>query len=124
MTAMTMNIPPDLSVLLVEDDNHIAELICLALESEGIAVRHADSGRAGLAAALERRPDLIITDYFMPNMGGIGLVQELRGNPTTRDVPVLMISALPVDADVPVNGSLLKPFTLDELFAAITELVH
>lgn len=121
---MNNSLRSDLSVLLVEDDSHIAELICLALEAEGAAVRHADNGRAGLAAALEQRPDLIITDYLMPNMGGIGLVQELRGNPVTRTVPVLMISALPVDADVPVNGSLLKPFTLDELFEAITELVH
>lgn len=119
-----MTIRPDLSVLLVEDDNHIAELICMALESEGAAVRRADSGRAGLAAALEQCPDLIITDYLMPNMGGIGMVQELRDHPSTRKVPVLMISALPVDADVPVNASLLKPFTLPELFEAISELVH
>lgn len=112
----------DLSVLVVEDDEDIADLISSALQSKGLTVQCADCGRDGLTAAIEHRPDLIITDYLMPNMGGIGMVQELRSNPRTSGIPVLMISALPVDDDIPVDASLLKPFTLTQLFDTIDRL--
>ncbi|MDX9874257.1 MAG: response regulator [Spongiibacteraceae bacterium] len=111
------------SILVVEDDRHIAELIVCALEPEGFQLRHESSGRAGLNAALSRRPDLIITDYFMPNMGGMGMINALRADPETAGIPILMISAMPVDDDVPVAAALLKPFSIEELLATVANLV-
>ena len=83
-------------ILVVEDEIAIAEMLLMLLEEEGHIVRTAADGRAGLAAALERRPDLVLTDTTMPTMTGPELVAALQGEAALAGVPVIVMSALPM----------------------------
>lgn len=115
------------TVLLVEDETATAELVRSALELEGYVVQCAESGQDGLELAVRLLPDVIITDYMMPNMGGLSMVSELRKQPATAGIPILMASAIPldadIDADIGADAYLVKPFALEELFQAVKGLV-
>jgi len=88
-----------LQVLVVDDDPQARTLLRSLLESSGYRVLLADSAKAGLALALERRPELAIVDLIMPDMSGFELVAALGEDPRTRDVPVLILTAADLGAD-------------------------
>ena len=95
-------------VLIVEDDANIAELLHLYLEKEGYAVLTAYDGDAGLSAAREERPDLILLDYDMPICNGKQTLELLRSETHSEDIPVIFLTSRD-DADS-VKGVLsLKP---------------
>ena len=79
-------------ILLVEDDEAIAELYQLRLETDGYVVETARDGEAGLAQATDNPPDLIFLDLRLPGLSGIDLLQRLRANPTTTDIPVVIVT--------------------------------
>ena len=105
------------AVLVVEDDPHIAGVLTDLLEDEGYQVRLGVDGEA-LAAALADPPRLILLDVMMPGMDGIEVCRRLKGDPRTRDVPVVFVTAMPTDVlstrlgDTPYDGVIRKPFTL------------
>jgi threonine synthase len=83
-----------ITVLLVDDNQDDAQLIRRLLESrKAYRIFHAKDGWEGLAQARQRRPDLIISDLMMPGLDGFGLVEELRLDPRTREIPILVTSA-------------------------------
>jgi CheY-like chemotaxis protein len=79
-------------VLVVDDDPVTGTALGRILRRAGYASLAAADGKAGLALARARRPDLIITDYRMPEMDGLMLLRELRSDPALKDVPVVMVS--------------------------------
>lgn len=79
-------------VLLVEDDQEFAEMYQVKLEAEGYQVRVAQDGEKGLGLALEDPPDLIFLDIRMPRMGGLELLERLRADHRTEEVPVVILS--------------------------------
>ncbi len=82
------------SVLLVDDNSDDALLIRRLLEGhKSYRVYHAKDGWEGLAQARQKLPDLIVTDLTMPGMDGFGLVEELKLDPRTKDIPVVVVSA-------------------------------
>jgi sigma-B regulation protein RsbU (phosphoserine phosphatase) len=81
-------------LLLVEDSSMMRRMISAMLEEEGYEVGLAVDGRDGLAKARERIPELILTDYEMPEMNGPELCQALKLDPELRSVPVLMLTTL------------------------------
>ena len=82
------------TVLLVDDNSDDALLIRRLLEGyKSYRVQHAKDGWEGLAVARQNLPDLIVTDLTMPGMDGFGLVEELKLDPRTRDIPVVVVSA-------------------------------
>ncbi len=105
------------AVLVVEDDPHIAGVLTDLLEDEGYRVRLGVDGQA-LAAALTDPPRLVLLDVMMPGMDGIEVCRRLKGDPRTRDVPVVFVTAMPTDVlstrlgDTPYEGVIRKPFTL------------
>ncbi len=105
------------AVLVVEDDPHIAGVLTDLLEDEGYRVRLGVDGQA-LAAALADPPRLVLLDVMMPGMDGIEVCRRLKGDPRTRDVPVVFVTAMPTDVlstrlgDTPYEGVIRKPFTL------------
>ena len=107
----------DDTVLVVEDDPHIAGVLTDLLEDEGYRVRLGVDGQA-LAAALADPPRLVLLDVMMPGMDGIEVCRRLKGDPRTRDVPVVFVTAMPTDVlstrlgDTPYEGVIRKPFTL------------
>ena len=87
------------SVLVVDDDADLRELLRRALEREGWAVLEAADGRAALEQLDKRAPGLILLDLLMPRMDGFELLAELRARPAWRDTPVVVMTAKDLTAE-------------------------
>ena len=81
-------------VLLVEDDNNLREIFQMRLQAEGYATTTAADGEEGLVAAMKEKPDLIIADVMMPKLSGFEMIESLRAAPETKDIKVIMMTAL------------------------------
>ena len=116
------------SVLIVEDDRNIAELLQMYLEKEGYAVTVAADGGQGLAKFRAIKPDLVLLDVMLPKKDGYTLVQELRDQ--GNDTPVLFLTARDSVADrvkgLDLGGDdyLVKPFDFAELLARIRAMTR
>jgi DNA-binding response OmpR family regulator len=77
-------------ILVVEDDDVQRELVRMALERDGYAVLLACDGASGFELALEERPDLIITDVWMPTADGVYLIRRVRSEPALASTPILV----------------------------------
>jgi DNA-binding response OmpR family regulator len=77
-------------ILVVEDDDVERELVRMALEREGHRVIIADNGARGFELALEERPDLIVTDVWMPTADGVYLIRRVRSTPELASTPILV----------------------------------
>jgi CheY-like chemotaxis protein len=104
-------------ILIVDDEADIREVAALSLETvAGWEVIVASSGAQGVARAVEHRPDAILLDVMMPGMDGPSTFRELRKNPATASIPVLLLTAKVQGADqrrfadLGVEAVLFKPF--------------
>ncbi|MGD0911096.1 MAG: response regulator [Terracidiphilus sp.] len=104
-------------ILIIDDEDDIREVAALSLESvAGWEVVTAGSGAQGLARAAEHKPDAILLDVMMPGMDGPTTFRELRKNPVTAKIPVLLLTAKVQStdqrrfADLGVEAVLFKPF--------------
>ena len=86
-------------ILLVEDDETLMAVYKQRLELEGFDVRHAPDGESALSAAIEYSPDLILLDVMMPRMNGFDVLDILRNTPATRNVHIVMLTALSQSKD-------------------------
>jgi two-component system OmpR family response regulator len=115
------------SVLIVEDEPLIRELVAEHLRSEGYAVRVASHGAEGLALAREAPPDVILLDLMMPVMDGHDYLDALAREPGLVEVPVLLMTAAHKSDSAfghsRVQGLIVKPFDLDVLVAAVEHVV-
>ncbi len=84
----------DKYILVVDDDPDLVETIALMLESKGCEVGKAYDGIEGEESVKERRPDLIILDIMMPRKDGYVLCAELKASDETRDIPVILLTAV------------------------------
>ncbi|MCO8127680.1 response regulator [Acidimicrobiia bacterium EGI L10123] len=91
---------PAPTVLVVEDDPTILQLLEVNFEMEGYIVLRAEDGEQGLAVARESRPDVIVSDVMMPKMSGLELVRALKATNDTKAIPVILLSAKAQGADV------------------------
>lgn len=88
------------TILMIDDNEDDALLIRRLLESQkSYRLFHAKDGWEGLAQARQKVPDLIVTDLMMPGIDGFGLVEELRLDPRTRDIPIVVVSAKDITAE-------------------------
>jgi len=111
--------------VLVVDDNHDLRMFLKGLLSPHYDVQTAADGREALAAVQARKPDLVLSDVMMPHLDGMGLVRQLRDNPDTRTLPVILLSAR-AGQEASLEGLaagaddyLAKPFTSQELLARV-----
>jgi DNA-binding response OmpR family regulator len=110
-------------ILLVEDDQKLARFVELELTSEGYSVSVAGDGMAGLIAARELKPDLILLDWEMPGISGLEVCRRLRS--TGIQVPVILLTGRSavedrvVGLDAGADDYLAKPFSIEELLARI-----
>jgi DNA-binding response OmpR family regulator len=114
-------------VLVVEDDPSVRGLLHTLLAAEGYDVATASDGLAGLVKASSRKPSLILLDLMMPDLGGIRVLEELRGDPALADVPVIVVTgkidAVPSLRDVLGEDSVFaKPFGVAELLARVADV--
>jgi len=82
------------TILIVEDEMDLRELLKNKLESEGYNVLEADNGRVGTDMALSQHPDIILLDIIMPQMDGLSMLKELRQDEWGKNVPVIILSNL------------------------------
>ncbi|MBV8085523.1 MAG: response regulator [Chloroflexi bacterium] len=106
------------TVLVVEDDASIRQMIVSALEVEGYRGTGVGDTPAALEQIRRRRPDLIITDYHLPGQDGLELLRALQAE-GFGDIPALVISADVRPPDVPPSTFIPKPFELDAILRAV-----
>jgi len=114
-------------ILIIDDEDDIREVASLSLETvAGWEVIRASSGAQGMARAAEQHPDAILLDVMMPGMDGLATFRELRRNPATAGIPVLLLTAKVQGtdqrrfADLGVEAVLFKPFDPLTLSAQIS----
>ncbi len=81
-------------VLIVDDDPDLVETVCMMLENKGYEVGKAYDGVEGEEAIKERHPDLLVLDVMMPRKDGYELCSELKADTSTRDIPVILLTAV------------------------------
>ncbi len=121
---------PSSLVLVIDDEESILDLIKLGLKYEGFKVEAASEGEEGIAAAQRTNPVFIILDRMLPDMDGLEVCRRLRTNPTTRDIPILLLTAKDaVDSRVEglntgADDYLTKPFNFEELVARMRAILR
>ena len=116
-------------VLVVDDDPVILELLRINFEIEGYEVLAATDGEQGLAKAREEEPDVVLCDIMMPRLDGIEVVTQLRGDPRTAHLPIVLLSAkaqkVEVDRGLAAGADdyVTKPFDPLELLERVNAVL-
>jgi CheY-like chemotaxis protein len=117
------------SVLYVEDDDDNAFMLTRRLGRHGIQVRHVEDGEKALIAAVWKRPDAVLLDINLPGINGLDVLQRLRSNPLTLDIPVIVLSAHVMEHDVlkameaGANAFVPKPIEFQDLLDALQRVL-
>ena len=120
----------DTRILVVEDEQPIRDLIAFGLRRAGCDVALAEHSQAALASIGDRRPDIVLVDWMLPDMSGLELIRVLRRDANTRDIPVLMLTARGEEADKVAglesgaDDYVTKPCSARELIARIQAVLR
>jgi len=118
------------TILVVEDDDHILELITYHLRAADFQVLQTFTGEEALERASIDRPDLILLDLMLPGMSGLEVCAKLKGDTATRKIPVTIVSARGADADVVAgleagaDDYIIKPFHPPVFLAQVRDMLH
>ena len=129
---MTIDLPPSLTpyVLVVEDEESLATLLQYNLEKEGYLVQLCMDGEEALITIEEKQPDLVILDWMLPKVSGIEVCRRLRQRPTTRNLPIIMLTARGEETDrirgldTGADDYVVKPFSMTELTARLRAVLR
>ncbi len=120
-----------LTVVYIEDDPEMINLVTLILSRRGFLVKGAQGGREGLDLVNVEIPDLILLDLMMPDLDGWDLYQQLKANSKTREIPVIVITAKsqPIDRVLglhiaKVDDYISKPFHPEDLLNSIEKVIN
>lgn len=118
------------TVLVVDDEEEILELVKYNLEKEGFTVVGVTTGETAIAAAQKKMPDVLVLDLMLPGLDGLEVCRRLKGDPKTRHIPVIMLTAKGSEADI-VTGLELgaadyvtKPFSPRVLTARVKAVLR
>jgi DNA-binding response OmpR family regulator len=118
-------------VLVIDDETIVATILSYAFDSKGYETLVADGGRAGIDLARTEHPDAIILDLMMPTVNGLDVLQELRGDEATKQVPILVLTAVTMSREhneclsSGADMVMTKPFDPQDIAAAVeTMLAH
>ena len=109
------------SVLIVEDENDIRQNLAFSLKREGFNIIEAADGEQALAAAMSKKPDIVLLDLMIPKIDGLSVCKRLQAAPETENIPVIMLTAKGEEIDRIVGLELgaadyiVKPFSLREV---------
>ncbi len=118
------------SILLVEDEAAIREMVAMALERAGYRVRHAESAEDADAAIRLSQPDLVLLDWMLPGESGIDFARRLKRERVTRDIPIILLTARGEEADrirgldAGADDYVPKPFSPRELVARVKAVLR
>ena len=117
-------------MLVVDDDPVILKLLEVNFEMEGFTVLVARDGEEGIQVARDDQPDLVVSDIMMPKVSGLELVTALKGDPSTSDIPIILLSAKAQNADVRsgldagADDYVTKPFEPLDLVDRVNRLLE
>ncbi|WHS58292.1 response regulator [Pseudomonas sp. G2-4] len=115
------------TILVVDDEYLIADIIGYALEDEGFMVVKASNGQKGLEVLERERPSLIITDFMMPVMDGLEFATAVRALPSVNHLPIILMSGaqahIGMEKPELFNAVLAKPFNIDLIIAEVKKLL-
>lgn len=113
------------NILIVEDDDHIIELLKFNVENNGYNVSIAMDGLTGLEKAVNELPDLILLDLMLPGIDGIEICNKLKNKERTKDIPIIMLTAKGHETDkilgleIGADDYITKPFSVRELMTRV-----
>jgi len=117
-------------VLVVDDEIHIVHVAAIKLRNNGYEVITATNGAEAFELACAEKPDIIVTDFQMPAMTGVELVEKIRQNEETKDIPVILLTARSFaiseeqQEDLQISGCISKPFSPRELLENIEDILY
>ena len=117
-------------VLVVDDEIHIVHVVAIKLRNNGYEVLSADNGADAYELACTENPDIVVTDFQMPVMTGLELVEKLNQSEKTRDIPVIMLTAREFAItdeqkdELKISEFLSKPFSPKELLRSIEDILY
>ena len=117
------------TILVADDETHILHVVSLKLRNAGFIVITARDGQEALELVQQNKPDLIITDYHMPQLSGLELCQRLKQDPATNGIPAIMLTARgyhlePTDTEQSgILRMLSKPFSPRQLLTTVEEVL-
>lgn len=118
------------TVLIVEDEPPLVELISYNLEKAGFQVQIARDGDEAMLAVAEQKPDLVLLDWMLPYVSGIEICRRIRRNPETRDLPIIILTARGEEddrirgLDAGADDYVVKPFSPSELIARVRAVLR
>jgi two-component system phosphate regulon response regulator PhoB len=117
-------------ILVVEDEQPIREMVAFALRRAGFSVSEAASSKDARVILADQRPDLMLVDWMLPDMSGLELTRQIKRDPGTRDVPIIMLTARAAEGDkvAGLDGGaddyMTKPFSPRELLSRINAVLR
>ena len=117
-------------VLVVDDEIHIVHVVAIKLRNNGYDVISAGNGANALKLVQEEKPDIVVTDFQMPVMNGLELIENLRSDTSTENIPVILLTARGFAIDdeqkqkLRVSAILSKPFSPKELLRSIEDILY
>ena len=117
-------------VLVVDDEIHIVHVVAIKLRNNGYDVISAGNGANALKLVQEEKPDIVVTDFQMPVMNGLELIENLRSDASTENIPVVLLTARGFAIDdeqkqkLRVSAILSKPFSPKELLRSIEDILY
>ncbi|MCF8035689.1 MAG: response regulator transcription factor [Desulfobacteraceae bacterium] len=120
----------DKTILVIEDDPDILNLVIWHLESEGYKTLKSKDGKKGMETAIHEKPDLLVLDLMLPGMDGLEVCKTMKRNQATADIPVIMLTARGEEVDrivgfeLGADDYLVKPFSPRELLLRIRAVLR
>ena len=117
-------------VLIVDDEIHIVHVVAIKLRNNGYDVISAENGAQAFKLVQEEKPDVVVTDFQMPVMNGLELIENLRQDKGTENLPVILLTARGFAVtdeqrqQLKVSAILSKPFSPKELLRSIEDILY
>ena len=118
------------TILIVDDEEDVLDLLQLVFETSGFEVRRASTGKSAVSSAYEQPPDVVLLDVMMPEMDGWQVLRTLKADERTRKVPVVMLSARAERRDKMIGlqegaeGYIAKPFSPAEVVREVQSFLE